>query len=262
MNTMLNVQGQEAGEAAGHAGEDLLQVRGDEPGGVAQAQHRRAAGVVQRRGRGEERGHRDRRRPVGQRAVLRQQPLRPQLRGVASARVVRPEAVPEADDGDVGRQGAPVAVDGDGGRQEDPGGGPVEPRQPRDRHLRGGGGGGHQRRHQVLPGQRAQPRPAPPDRHRGGVPGAAGGARRDARRRHRLHRRRVQLRRARVPVPAREAARQHEPRVQGRGARGVPHAHQGRLRLRLRRHGRPHAADEDAHPRPRLRPRPDPCRPV
>ncbi|KAF0921038.1 hypothetical protein E2562_038237 [Oryza meyeriana var. granulata] len=47
----------------------------------------------------------------GQCAVVRE--LQAQLRGVAGARVVRPEAVQEADDGDVGRQGTPVAVFGD-----------------------------------------------------------------------------------------------------------------------------------------------------
>ena len=260
MADILVMQGEEAGEAAGHAGEDLLQVRGDEPGGVAQAEHGGAAGVVQRRRRGEERGDGDRRRAVGQRAVVREQPVRAHLRGVAGARVVRPEAVPAADDGDVGRHGAPVAVGGDGVGEEDPGTRPGEPGQPRDRHLGGGGGGGEGRRHQVLPRQRAQPRAAPPDGDWGGVPGAAGGRRRRPRRRHRLHWRRVQLRRAGVPVHAREARRQDEPGVQGRRAGGVPDAHQGRLRLRLRRHRRPHAAHEDAHPRPWIRPRPHPCR--
>ncbi len=72
----------------------------------------------------------------------------------------------------------------------------------------------------------------------------------DARRHHRLHRRRLQLRRAVLPVPAGEARRTHRP-GDPRGRAGLlPEPHQGHLRLRLRRRRRHDAADEDAHPRP------------
>ncbi len=47
---------------------------GRQPGGLAQAQHRRAAGVLQRRGGRDQAHHRDRRRPVGQRAGVRRRP--------------------------------------------------------------------------------------------------------------------------------------------------------------------------------------------
>ena len=62
-----------AGEGARHAGEDLLQVRGRQPGGQPQAEHRRAAGLLQQAGRRQADRHRDRRGPVGLRAGLRLQ---------------------------------------------------------------------------------------------------------------------------------------------------------------------------------------------
>ena len=75
----------------------------------------------------------------------------------------------------------------------------------------------------------------------------------------RLRRRRLELRRARVPVPAREDRRPRDRRARLR-AGGVPDAHARALRLRLRRHGQADAARRDAHARPRLRPGPDPRR--
>ena len=45
------VPGAPAGEGARHAGPDLLQVRGRLAGRLAQAEHRRAAGLLQRQGR-------------------------------------------------------------------------------------------------------------------------------------------------------------------------------------------------------------------
>ena len=76
----------------------------------------------------------------------------------------------------------------------------------------------------------------------------------------RLRGRRLELRRHRLPLPAREPARRaaHPPG----GGRAHRHAlaDQGRLHLRLRRY-RPDGADrQDAHPRPRLRPAADPRR--
>ena len=84
---------------------------------------------------------------------------------------------------------------------------------------------------------------------------------RDARPDRRLHRRRVQLRRAGLPVPAaRSWPGGCNPVIRAVEPDGVPVVHPGPLRLRLRRHRRVHAAAEDAHARPRLRARPDPRR--
>ena len=71
--------------------------------------------------------------------------------------------------------------------------------------------------HQVRAGLGAQPRPAAPDDHRRGGAAAAGDGRRIRRRPGgRLHRRRVELRRAGVPVPAGEARRTAKPRSSAR----------------------------------------------
>jgi hypothetical protein len=87
------------GEGARHPGADLLQVRGRlEPRRLAQAEHRRAAGLLQRQGRRQEADHRDRRRPVGHRAGLRVPDVRHGVRGLAGPRELRPEAVPPGDD--------------------------------------------------------------------------------------------------------------------------------------------------------------------
>ena len=63
------VPGAPAGEGAGDAGPDLLQVRGRLARRVAQAEHRRPAGLLQRAGRGAAADHRDRRRASGARAL-------------------------------------------------------------------------------------------------------------------------------------------------------------------------------------------------
>ena len=68
-----------------------------------------------------------------------------------------------------------------------------------------------------------------------------------------VRRRRLELRRPRVPVPARSAARGERDALRRGRALGLPHAHARRLPLRLRRHRRAHAADADVHARPRLR---------
>ena len=57
--------GAPAGGGARHAGPDLLQVRGRLAGRLAQAEHRRAAGLLQRQGRHQEADHRNRRRANG-----------------------------------------------------------------------------------------------------------------------------------------------------------------------------------------------------
>ncbi len=98
-----------AGEGARHARADLLQVRGRLAGRLAQAEHRRAAGVLQRQGRHQAADHRDRRRPVGHGAGVRLRAVRPGVRGLAGAGVVRPEALPADDDRDVRRHRPPAA---------------------------------------------------------------------------------------------------------------------------------------------------------
>ena len=138
-----------------------------------------------------------------------------------------------------------------------------EPRQhglARHRDQRGDRGRGDPRRHEVLARLGAQPRPAPPDRHRPGSDRADGDGRRGARRHHRLRRWRLELRRADLPVPRPELPRGAEApdhrRRAGSGAEPDPR----HLRLRLRRHRADGAAGQDAHARPRLHPGADPCR--
>ena len=57
-----------AGEGARYAGADLLQVRRRQPGRLAQAEHRGAAGLLQQAGRRQAPLHGNRRRAVGLRA--------------------------------------------------------------------------------------------------------------------------------------------------------------------------------------------------
>ena len=134
------------------------------------------------------------------------------------------------------------------------------PRQPRHRHLRGRGDGRRRPRGPLRPRQRAQPRPAAPDGDRRGGAAAAGQGGRDAGPARRVHRRRLQLRRPRLPVPAREAGRAHGPDDPLRRAGRLPEPDEGRVPVRLRRHRRHDAAAQDAHARPRLHPRADPRR--
>ena len=95
-----------AGEGARYPGADLLQVRGRQPGRVAQAQHRRAAGVLQPPGGHHQADDRDRRRAVGHRVGVRHRAVRHRMRDLAGRCVVRGEAVPPGDDGDLRRDGA------------------------------------------------------------------------------------------------------------------------------------------------------------
>ena len=83
--------------------------------------------------------------------------------------------------------------------------------------------------------------------HRGD--GADGAGRRLPGRDRRLHRRRLELRGHRVPVPRRAAARRPQGRHRGHRAGGLPEPHPRPLRLRLRGHGAPDAAHQDAHAR-------------
>ena len=236
---------------ARHAGEDLLQVRGRLARGLAQAELRGAAGLRERAGRDRQARHRDRRRPVGLLAGLRLLAVRAGVRGLHGRLQLRPEALPALDDADLGRDRAPLAV---GAHAVRPRAGLAPDRVAGDRDLRGGRDRGHARGHQLRARLRAQPRAAAPDRDRAGGDGAARARRGGPGRDRRLRRRRLELRRADLPVHARDAARRELDPLRRRRARGLPDADPRRLRLRLRRHRRPDAADADAHARPRLRP--------
>ena len=146
--------------------------------------------------------------PVGQRAGLRLLAVRHRLRDLDGARLLRPEAVPAHDDGDLGRHRASQPVPGHHRGREDPGRRPGLARQPGHRDQRGGRGGRRQRRDAVRAGQRAQPRADAPDGDRpGGDQAVRRGRGGHARPDRGLHRRRLQLRRAVLPVPAGEAGR-------------------------------------------------------
>ena len=132
------------------------------PAGLAQDEHLGTAGVLQR-GRGHDAPrHRDRRRPVGERAVVRVRAVRPRVQGLHGAGVVRAEAVPPRAHGDVGRVGRAVT-----GRRR------RQPRLARPRHQRRGRRRRVTRRHALLARLGAQPRAAAPDRHRARGEGAA-----------------------------------------------------------------------------------------
>ena len=108
-------------KALEYSGPHLLQVRGRFPGWVAQAQHRRAAGVLQRRRRHPPSHHRDRRRSVGERAGLRLGPVRAGVRGLDGARLLRPEALPARADGNLRRHRARQPEPAHHRGQQDPG---------------------------------------------------------------------------------------------------------------------------------------------
>ena len=121
---------------------DLLQVRGRQPAGQPQAEHRRRAGLLQQAGGPHAPLDRDRRRPVGQRARVRVQAARARVQGLHGQGLVRAEAVPALDDPGLGRDDRPEPVGGDAGRARDPRRASRLARQPRDRDLGGGRGRG------------------------------------------------------------------------------------------------------------------------
>ena len=99
-------------------------------------------------------------------------------------------------------------------------------RQPGHRHQRSRGGRRHPRRHQLLPGQRAQPRAAAPDRDRPGSQAADADGGRGAGRGDRLLRRRQQFRRPGAALRAGPPGRQR-PAHPGGGAVGLSQPDQG-----------------------------------
>ena len=203
---------------ARHAGAHLLQVRGRLPGRLAQAQHRRAAGLRERAGRDEEARDRDRRGAVGLLAGLRVLAVRARVRGLHGRLQLRPEALPPLDDADLGRDRAPLALGPHGVRPRERA---APDRLAGDRDLRGRRDRRPGPRLQLLARLSAQPRAAAPDRDRAGGHPADGAGGRAARRDRRLRRRRLELRRAGVPVPARAVGRALRRRRAGR----LPDAH-------------------------------------
>ena len=159
--------------------------------------------LLQRQGRDPQADHGDRRGPVGLGAGVRVRPVRARLRGLAGARLVRPEAVPQDHDGDLRRRRCTPAR-----RTSRTAGREILAEHPdstglaRHRDQRGRRGRGAGPEHQLRAGQRAQPRAAAPDDDRRGGVAAARAGRGDPGPARRLHRRRLELRRPDVPVPA------------------------------------------------------------
>ena len=186
---------------ARYPGPHLLQVRGRQPGRQPQAEHGHPAGVLQPAGGRQAPGHRDRRRAVGERPGVRRRPLRARGQGLHGPRELRPEAVPPDPHGDLRRGGRRQSLADHELRPDGPRRDPGQPRIAGHRDQRGRRGRGVAGRHEVLAGVRAQPRAPAPDGHRAGSDRADGHGRRVTRHHHRLHGRRVELRRPDVPVP-------------------------------------------------------------
>ena len=168
-----------------------------------------AAGLLQQAGGRDAPHDRDGSGAVGLVARVRRAGVRPRGRGLHGQGVVRPEAVSAGAHGDVRRALRREPVRGDQLGSRHPRGASGLVRQSWDRDLRGRRDGRHPRRHEVLARLRPQPRAHAPVRDRRGGAGSARARRRLPGRRHRVHRRRVELRRDLVPVhrPARSASR-------------------------------------------------------
>ena len=81
---------------------DLLQGRIGLACGLAQTEHGRSPGVLQQCRRSKAAHHRDRRGPMGERSCFRYMPFRHGMQGLYGEGLVRAEAVPQGDDGDLG----------------------------------------------------------------------------------------------------------------------------------------------------------------
>ena len=233
--------GRAARAGAGHAGPHLLQGRVGVAGRVPQAQHRRAPGLLQQGRRGSPASP-PRPAPASGAAPCRfaSRPLRPGVQGLHGAGVLRPEALPADDDGDLGRPGRRLA-----GRRARP------PRLPRRRDQRrrprcasaattpttpSGSVLNHVLLHQTVIGLEAKEQLALAGEERPDIViGCCGGG--------------SNLGGICAPVRARRRCR--PPR---RRAVLVPDAHRGRVRVRLRRHGRHDAPPAHVHLGPRVRP--------
>lgn len=208
-----------AGKGPRNAREDLFQERKRVARGFAQAQHRRAAGLLQLQTGHQAPDHRDRRRTVGRVDRLRGQALRHRPPGIHGQGQLRPEALPPPDDEHVGRGVRGVALDADRIGPCGAGARSALFGKPRAGHFRGRGDGfAPSGRHALLPGKRAEPCGSAPDGHRPGGRDADGDGRRRAGHGDRMFRRRQQLRGHRLPVPAEEFRRGEEDTRDRRGA--------------------------------------------
>ena len=92
------------GKSPRHPGEDLFQERKRIARRVAQAQHRRAAGLLQLQAGHPPPDHRDGRGAVGRGDRIRGQALRHRPAGLHGQGQLRPETLPAADDEHLGRR--------------------------------------------------------------------------------------------------------------------------------------------------------------
>jgi hypothetical protein len=138
---------------------------------------------------------------------------------------------PPLDDADLGRRGVRQPDQPDQRRPRRAGRRPGQPGLARPGHLRSGRRSGSRSRHQLHAGLGAQPRAAAPERHR---PRSQEAVRQDRplpRRDLRPLRRRLQLRRHRLPLPRRQGGRRQARRegaLRGGRADLLPDADQGR----------------------------------
>ena len=158
-----------AREGARHAGPHLLQVRGRQPGRQPQAQHRRGPGLLQqaggrRRGSATETGAGQWGSALALACKLFGLECKVYMVKVTLSAEALPAVMMETWGAQVVASPSPETQR----RPEDPRAGSGFAGLPRHRHQRGGRGRRHPRRHQVLAGQRAQPRAAAPDGHRPG----------------------------------------------------------------------------------------------
>ena len=212
-------------------------------------------------GRHPEADHRDRRRPVGHRAGVRVRAVRPRVRGLAGAGLLRRQALPQDHDGDLRRHGAPEPVRPHRGRPRDA---RQRPRLPRlARHWPS-----------ARP-SRWRPRTPPPTTRSARCSTTCCCTRRSSARRPCSSWPRSARRADLIvgctgggsnfggltfPFLREKLAAGIGPGHPRRRAGVLPVADPGHLRLRLRRRRGPDPAAEDAHPGPRLHPRPDPRR--
>ena len=183
------------------------------------------------------------------------------VRGLAGACVLRPEAVPPDDDRDVRRHRAPQPVGPDRGRARDPRRATPTPparsgiaiseavevaAQDPTTNYALGSVLNHVLLHQTIIGEEALLQLAKVGETPDLLVGCTGGG--------------SNFGGLMFPFLREKLAGRIEPDRARRRAGGLPVADPGHLRLRLRRHRGHDAADEDAHARPRLRAGPDPRR--
>ncbi len=130
----------------------------------------------------------------------------------------------------------------------------------RHRHFRSRGDGGQGSGGEIFARLGAQSRASAPDRQRPGSDQAVRDGRRRSRRDHRLHRRRLEFCRPRLPVPRPATARRAQAPLHRGRTDGMPVADARQIRLRFRRHRASDPARQNAHARLDLHPAGFPCR--